>query len=35
MECNAAIETQTMEKDDTAPILIYLSFSEADLGLLL
>ena len=35
MEYDAAIETQTMEKDDTVFILIYLRFSQADLGLLL
>ena len=35
MEYDVASETQTMEKDDTVSILIYLRFSEADLGLLL
>ena len=32
-EYDTASETQTMEKDDTVSILIYLRFPEADLGL--
>ena len=35
MDCDTASETQTLEKDDTVSILIYLCFSEAHLGLLL
>ena len=35
MEYDAASETQTMEKDDPIIFLIYLHFSEADLGLLI
>ena len=33
MEYGTASETQTLVKDDTVSILIYLCFSEADLGL--
>ena len=32
MEHDAAGETQTMERDDTVSILIYVHFSEAGLG---
>ena len=35
MDYHAASETQPLEKDDSVSILIYLHFSEADLGLLL
>ena len=35
MEYDAASEIQTMEKDIIVFILIYLRFSEADLGVLL
>ena len=35
MKYDAGSETQILEKDSTVSILIYLHFSEADLGLLL
>ena len=35
MEYVPVSETQTMEKDDSVSILIYICFSEAGLGLLL
>ena len=35
MEYDTASETQTLEKDNTVSIYIYLRFSETDLGLLL
>ena len=35
MEYDTASKTQTLAMDNTVPLLIYLHFSEADLGLLL
>ena len=35
MEYGTVSETQTKEKDDAFSILIYLRFSEADVGLIL
>ena len=35
MEYGTVSETQTNEKDDAFSILIYLRFSEADVGLIL
>ena len=35
MEYDATSETQTLEKNGTVSILIYLCFSEAELGFLL